>query len=82
MHLRHTCLHFARHVRDDSEQTLHQHQLGAMMHLVFFQPEDHFEARLAGRGHPGRKGNGLGKEIVREAVHPFRQAIAVGLQQR
>ena len=41
--LRHPLLHSTRQMRNLADHPLHQHQLSAMMHLVLFRAEQHFE---------------------------------------
>jgi hypothetical protein len=40
---RHAFLRFTREVRDDAEHALHEHQLRAVVHLVFFRREQQIE---------------------------------------
>src|SRR3954466_14101831 len=51
--LRHARLHIAREVRDDAEETLDEHELAAVVHLVLLGAHEHLEARLVGRLHAG-----------------------------
>lgn len=63
----HACLPFSRQVRHDAEESLDEHQLAAMVHLVFLGREQHLEAALA-RGRLARKLNALSEEIVRKGL--------------
>jgi hypothetical protein len=45
-------------------ETLEQHELAAMVHLVFLHAEDHLEAGLGGRRHARRELNTLTQKLV------------------
>jgi hypothetical protein len=77
----HASLHFARHMRNDADHALDEHELGAVMHFVLFDAEEHFEPRFGGRRHAGRHGDLLAEEFVREAFKPCGKAITFGAQE-
>ena len=55
---------FARKVRCDPEHTLDEHELAAVVHLMFLYAKQHIEAAAAGRITSGRHGYTLAQEIV------------------
>ena len=74
-------LHLARQMRHDAQLALDQHQLPAMVHLVFLRGDQHFEAAL-------RRGNGalrhlhrLGEKIVTQPLEPSGPLFAALAQQ-
>src|SRR2546429_5623270 len=63
-------LHLARHVGDDAEEALDEHELPAVMHFVFFHGKNHLEAALGGRGHARGHLHRFGEEIVGKPLQP------------
>ena len=73
LHLRHTGLHVAGQMRHDAQYPLHKHELAAMMHLVFFDANDHIETRSGRRLPAGRHGHHFTEKIFRKGFHPGRE---------
>src|SRR6267154_417933 len=73
-------LHLARHVGDDAEETLDEHELATVVHFVFFHGKNHLEAALGGRGHARGHLHRLGEEIVGEPLQPSSPFLAGAAQ--
>jgi hypothetical protein len=74
---RHALLPHAREMRHDAQQTLDDHQLAAMMHLVLLDAEQHLETRL-GRGLDRRReADGLEELLARQRFQQVRELLAV-----
>jgi hypothetical protein len=70
-------LHLARQVRHYSNHPFHQHELTAVVHLVFLDAEQHLEACPARRRHSGRHGDPLAQKFIRQTFQPLSKAFAV-----
>src|SRR3954470_9201839 len=66
----------AGQVRDDAEYPLDQHQLPAMVHLVFFYPEQHLESRFLRGLHRRCERDHLGKQVRRHPLHRGGERLA------
>src|SRR6266566_6617600 len=73
-------LHLARHVGDDAEETLDEHELAAVVHFVFFHGKNHLEAALGGRGHARGHLQRFGEENVGEPLQPSSPFLAGAAQ--
>ena len=71
----------ARQVRDDPELTFDEHELRAVMHLVLFGAQQHFEAALANRASSTVVDHLIGQSLVRQPFEKGREAFAVFGQQ-
>ena len=66
-------------VGDDAELALDEHELSAVVHLVFLGAEDAFEAGLG--GFSVRLGDGFGEEFKGEGVEPGGKLLALIAQE-
>src|SRR5262249_34289954 len=73
----HRRLSTAREFRNLPEHALDQHQLTAVVHLVFLRPEQHLEARLARRLHRGRERDGGRERRFVETLEKPGERLAV-----
>ena len=64
LHGGHTSLSFASQVRRDAEHALDQHELAAMVHLMFLHAHQHVETCAAGLRGARRHGDALPQEVV------------------
>src|SRR5258706_4386157 len=69
-------LHLAGQVRHKAKHPLDQHQLCAVVHLMFLDPEDHLKACLARGRHTWRHRHALTEEVVRDAFEPAGEPVA------
>ena len=66
-------------VGDDAELALDEHELSAVVHLVFLGAEDAFEAGLG--GFSVRLGDGFGEEFGGEGVEPGSKLLSLIAQE-
>ena len=64
-------MHLACQVRHDAKHPLDQHQLAAVMHLVFLGAHEHLKAGFGRRHHAGRNLDTLRDKFVGLAFQPL-----------
>ena len=78
--MRHPLLELAGQVRDDPDHALDEHQLPAVVHLVFLDRKDHLKAAAARWFRHGCL-DLFGQEVVRESLDPACPLVSFLAQQ-
>src|ERR1700674_2620640 len=74
-------LHLAREMRDDAEDALDEHELSPVVHFVFFDGENHFEAAFGWRSRARGHLHLFGKKTVGESLNPSGPFLARATKQ-